>query len=134
MHKPTKKEMFGRDSASPLRKADIRAGLDRLMASDLMTNPAGRVDTGHGFTETLDAVNQFRGEGGKDVSEIVKSYGVDREVRSVIESLAFELVMSRLTEAEIFRLGTSEEAIRLFEESDAWQDVLSRHSPEAVSA
>lgn len=123
-----------KSASASLTAAEIRAGVARLMSSDLMTNPAGRIDTGHGFTEVTDAVHQFRADAGEDVSEIVKRYGVDRNVRTVIESLAFSLVTSRLTKAEIFTLGTSEEAIRLVEESSAWQDVLSRRSPRAVSA
>ncbi|MDD5305517.1 MAG: hypothetical protein PHS14_20645 [Elusimicrobia bacterium] len=119
---------------TPLTAAEIRAGIARLMASAFMTAPEGREATGHDFTEAIDATGQFRVDVGEDVSEIVDGYGVEINVACMTEDLAFALVTSRLTAAEIFTLGTSEDAIRLFEKSWTWQDVLSRRSPQAVSA
>jgi hypothetical protein len=49
------------------------------------------------------------------IPELEEAYGIEFETACVILDLAVALVTKRLSRAEIFTLGTSEEAMRLFE-------------------
>jgi hypothetical protein len=98
---------------SPLTKAEIREGLERLMASPLMTNAEGRKGD---YLGAVDATSDAR----TDIGPRIRDLGLKRagNVAGVIEDLGFALLAHRLTAEELFRLGTSAEAMQLFEETE----------------
>jgi len=156
MHKPTKpftpslgsnlgvfaQEMFGHDSASPLKKSEIREGLARLMASPLMKSAeAHRRDDGEpdDYSGAADTACDFRSDAGPDLFDFAEKWGLEGQVPAVINELGFALLASRLTVEELFRLGTSPEAIRLFEEyktrrDEDWDTYHAKKAAEAKAA
>lgn len=103
-------------ASAPLSKGEIREALDRLMASPLMTSAEGRKDD---YTGALDAASDVRSDVGPRLSPFRKAWGLKGNVPCVIEDLAFALIAHRISAEELFRLGTSLEAMQLFEEVDA---------------
>jgi hypothetical protein len=101
-----------------LTTAEIREGVDRLMTSALMTSPEGSVKE-HGVA--ADWAAQFKvGDVDPPLENLAGAFGTNTNVASVIHDLAVALVTKRLCVEEIFRLGTSAEAMRLFE-SECWE-------------
>jgi hypothetical protein len=109
MHKPTKP--FVRKSVAFSADGRLRnQGLARLDKAGAFR---GSADTG---LYPLSSAGAKRGE----VSVL---FDLAASEAAVIVDLAAALVVSRLTAAEAFRLGTSPEAIALFEETEARRDV-----------
>ena len=123
-------KMFGLDPAPPLTKAEIRAGLARLMSSALIKASDSN------FELAADLAGQFRcADVDRSFSALSERCELGDRLTSVIFDLAVALVTSRLTESEAFRLGTSEEAMRLFEsDCHEWADPRTRAKNEAVTA
>jgi hypothetical protein len=100
--------------ATLLTDAEIREGIARLTSSALIK---ARPDSAGDLTGT------FKVNVGVPILELRDAYGIDSETACVIFDLAVALVTSRLSRSEIFTLGTSEEAMRLFEaECEEWND------------
>jgi hypothetical protein len=101
-----------------LTDAEIRDGMARLMTSALMTSPKGSIEE-HGVA--ADWAAQFKvGDVAPPLENLAEAFGTNTNVASVIHDLAVALVTKRLCVEEIFRLGTSAEAMRLFE-SECWE-------------
>jgi hypothetical protein len=117
-------------STVPLTDAEIREGIDRLMSSALIRSSDSDVE------HAANLAGQFRcADVDRAFSALEERCGVGHQLTSVIFDLAVALVTSRLTESEVFRLGTSPEAMRLFEsDCDEWNDPRFRAHNEAVSA
>jgi hypothetical protein len=152
MHKPTKpfrpslgsdlgafaQEMFGLDSASPLKKSEIREGIARLMASSGMTSAEGRKGEDgkeDDFTGALDTACDLRSDAGPSLFRFAEKWGLEGNVPGVIRELGFALLMERVTPEELFRLGTSPEAIAMFEKHEKWwaERVRAHNAAEATS-
>jgi hypothetical protein len=97
-----------------LTTAEIRKGMKRLESSALMkTDDAAWAQ---------DLTCNFKLNVGLPISEL-EAYGLNRGTACVIQDLAVALITKRLTKEETFRLGTSPEAMQLFEaECDEWND------------
>jgi hypothetical protein len=108
--------------SAALAPAEIRAGVNRLMSSAYMKSPAGR-----------------QGDAGPSLFPFAEKWGLEGQVPGIIHELGFALLMERTTPEELFRLGTSEEAIRLLEEFHArWVErceaAHAEHSAKAAEA
>ncbi len=91
-----------------LNPAEVEAGLARLAACPSLAGP-----------DAVDAVADLESGARPSPWDLARRQGIpadSRELPTVIAGLAAALVLSRLAVEEIFRLGTSEEAVRLFEE------------------
>ena len=113
-----------------LTDAEIRAGLARLTSSALIKASDSN------FELAADLVGQFRcADVDRSFSALSERCELGEKLTSVIFDLAVALVTSRLTESEAFRLGTSKEAMQLFESDCAeWNDPRLRANNEAVTA
>ena len=109
---------------APLTAAEVKAGLARLMSSALMTSAEGRKDD---YTGALDAASDVRSDMGPRLWPFAKEWGMKGHAPGVIEDLGVALLLSRLSVEELFRLGTSTEAIHLFEK-------VERHRAERMKA
>ena len=100
----------------PLTGVEINEGLKRLMSSALMR--------ASDFNHAADLTAQFRcADVDRSFSALAECIETRAKVTCVIFDLAVALVTSRLTESEVFRLGTSEEAMQLFEATcEEWND------------
>jgi hypothetical protein len=105
----------------PLTDLEIRTGLKRLESSALMKASSAMKTGGAGWA--YDLTCNFKLNVGPPPSEIAKAYGSADATAAVIRDLAVALFTKRLTANEAFRLGTSPEAMQLFEaECDEWND------------
>jgi hypothetical protein len=99
----------------PLTDAEIRAGLERLRSSALIKVRDAEW--------AADLTCNFKLNVGLPISELTGPYGIEKGTACVIQDLAVALVTKRLMKEETFRLGTSPEAMQLFEaECDEWND------------
>ncbi len=108
-----------------LTAAEVAAGLARLKAAPFMVRNVEYQDDPGSF-RIADAATDFIFEAAPGFSEtFTAEHGIpaDQEEDSIIRDLAYALALSRLTPEELFRLGTSEEALRLFTERGDWQAV-----------
>lgn len=108
---------------APLAAAEIRAGIARLMSSPFMTSPEGRKsDSGKedDYTGALDAACEVNSNRGPSLFPFAEKWGLEGNVPGVIEELGVALLKDRTSVEEIFRLGTSPEAVRLLEGHEAW--------------
>jgi hypothetical protein len=113
-----------------LTDAEIRVGTARLMSSALIKASDSN------FEHAANLSGQFRcADVDRSFSALAERCELGGKLASVIFDLAVALVTSRLTEGEVFRLGTSKEAMQLFESDCAeWNDPRIRAHNEAVSA
>ena len=132
------KTAMKKPTSSPLTAAEIRAGIARLMSSPFMQSPEGRrgddgkEDDFSGALYTAGDVNSNRGP---SLWSFAETWGLEGNVPGVIEDLGIALLKQRLSVEELFRLGTSEEAVRLLEEEEAlWVASLKALHPERASA
>lgn len=112
--------------SGPLTPCEVREGLDRLLSRRFMR--AGRDGD---YTDAVDWTSEHRSNSsGALFGAFADDHGIPGNAPGVIEDLAVAFVLSRsgLTQEQLFRLGTSEEAIRLFEESDEWKRRTARGS------
>jgi hypothetical protein len=124
-----------------LSKAEIRAGVARLMASPFVTSPGGRKgDPGKedDFTGALDASCDLRSDAGPSLWRFAEKWGLEGQVPGIIHELGFALLMERVSAEELFRLGTSPEAIVLLEEhvrrrDEKWKAYHEAKAAEATS-
>jgi hypothetical protein len=108
-------------TSSPLTTAEIRAGIARLMSSPYMKSAEGRKgDDGaeDDWSGALYTASDVRSDAGPDFWPFAESAGAEHNVPGVIQDLGIALVLNRLSVEEIFRLGTSPEAITLLEENE----------------
>jgi hypothetical protein len=112
-----------------LTDAEIREGIDRLMSSALIKASDSK------FEHAANLAGQFRcADVDRSSSALEERCDIGDRLTSVIFDLAVALVTSRLTENEAFRLGTSKEAMQLFESDCAeWNDPRTRAYNESVS-
>ncbi len=131
------REREAREMKAPLTKAEIRAGIARLMASPLMTSAEGRKgDDGKpdNYTGALDSAGDARCNTYPRLYDLGEKWGLEGNEPGVIEELGLALLLSRLTVEELFRLGTSPEAMALFEEYEAREKAWRVRHPVAKPA
>ena len=124
---------------APLAAAEIRAGIARLMSSPFMTSASARKGEDPGdpdnYTGALDTASDVRSNAGADFWPFAESAGAEHNVPGVIQDLGIALVLNRLSVEEIFRLGTSPEAIALLEENATrWAERVKAHHAERAAA
>jgi hypothetical protein len=105
-----------------LTDAEIRAGIDRLMSSPYMKSAEGRKgDEGEedDWSGALYTASDARSAAGPDLYPLAEKWGLEGNVPGIIEDLGFALLTERTSVEELFRLGTSEEAVRLLEQHEA---------------
>jgi hypothetical protein len=119
----------------PLADSEIREGLERLMRSALMTCPDARPKDAQGFSGASDMTSWFASGIGASLVDFADEHGLAPDVRRVIEDLALALVRSKLSVEDLFRFGTSPEAMRLFEqECEEWHVCIARCRADEVSS
>jgi hypothetical protein len=109
--------------SAPLTPLEVKAGLARLNAARFMAWNHEYQDEPGGYI-IGDAASDFIFELAPKLSDTFDAeHGIptDQDISSIIQSLAFALVLSRLAHEDVFRLGTSEEALRLFTEKGDWR-------------
>lgn len=125
--------------SAPLTPDEIRDGLARLMTSPFMTSEDARRKweaDDDDFECAADWAAQFKvQDSAARFHKLAEVSGTSGNVPSIIHDLAVALVTHRLGENEVFRLGTSEEALRFFEENcDEWAQSLRRTADRAAKA
>lgn len=132
------REREAREMKEPLRKAEIRAGVARLMSSPYMKSAEGRKgDEGaeDDWTGALDTASDVRSNSGPRLFPFAEKWGLEGNVPGIIEDLGFTLIAQRTSVEEIFRLGTSPEAIALLEKNATWwaERVKAHHAGSAAA-